>query len=163
MHRGLDDIGQFGTGVLENLLDVSERDFGLLLDRRTNDAQILITRALACNKDKPARTQCAGICTPRRRRMSPHEPFTLTPAVQASDHLLGNPHAPVTVVEYGDLECPNCKQAVSGINMVSLIDEKREIVAGKSGTLPRSLVDDTGEMLTMPRDRSICGHAPLRA
>ena len=42
--------------------------------------------------------------------------------------------------------------------MVSLIDEKREIVAGKSGTLPRSLVDDTGEMLTMPRDRSICGH-----
>ena len=50
--------------------------------------------------------------------MSRHEPFTLTIAAQASDHLLGNPHAPITVVEYGDLECPNCKQAVSGVNML---------------------------------------------
>jgi protein-disulfide isomerase len=50
--------------------------------------------------------------------MSPHEPFTLAVAAQASDHLLGNPHAPVTVVEYGDLECPNCKQSVAGVNML---------------------------------------------
>ena len=42
--------------------------------------------------------------------------------------------------------------------MISLIDVDREIVAGKSGTLPRSLIDASGEMLTMARDRSICAH-----
>jgi len=50
--------------------------------------------------------------------MSRHEPFTLTVDAQSSDHILGDPHAPITVVEYGDLECPNCRQAVSGINML---------------------------------------------
>ncbi|MDP3772215.1 MAG: thioredoxin domain-containing protein [bacterium] len=29
--------------------------------------------------------------------------------VSAQDHLLGNPAAPVTVIEYSDLECPFCK------------------------------------------------------
>ncbi|MBN9039705.1 MAG: hypothetical protein BGP05_22665 [Rhizobiales bacterium 62-47] len=42
--------------------------------------------------------------------------------------------------------------------MISLIDETREIVAGKSGTLPRNLTDDFGKMVSMPRDHSICGH-----
>ena len=42
--------------------------------------------------------------------------------------------------------------------MVSLIDETREVVAGKSGTLPRSLVDDAGGVLAMSREHSICGH-----
>ena len=50
--------------------------------------------------------------------MSRHEPFTLTVLADATDHILGNPHAPVTVVEYGDLECPNCRQSVSGVNML---------------------------------------------
>jgi protein-disulfide isomerase len=27
------------------------------------------------------------------------------------DHVLGSAHAAVTIVEYGDFECPNCKQA----------------------------------------------------
>lgn len=30
--------------------------------------------------------------------------------VTADDHILGNPNAPVKVVEYTDLECPFCKQ-----------------------------------------------------
>ena len=29
--------------------------------------------------------------------------------VDASDHILGNPNAPVMIVEYADLECPYCK------------------------------------------------------
>jgi len=31
--------------------------------------------------------------------------------VNASDHSLGPAHAPIVLVEYGDFECPNCKQA----------------------------------------------------
>lgn len=30
--------------------------------------------------------------------------------IDASDHLLGNPNAPVVMVEYSDLECPFCKR-----------------------------------------------------
>jgi protein-disulfide isomerase len=31
--------------------------------------------------------------------------------VQRGDHVLGNPHAPVTLVEYGDFQCRHCAQA----------------------------------------------------
>jgi protein-disulfide isomerase len=42
----------------------------------------------------------------------------LAVAVQASDHVIGAAHAPVTVVEYGDFECPNCKQAAPAVRML---------------------------------------------
>lgn len=32
-----------------------------------------------------------------------------TRAVDATDHILGNPNAPVKIIEYADLECPYCK------------------------------------------------------
>ena len=35
-----------------------------------------------------------------------------------SDHILGGPHAAVTIVEYGDFECPNCKQAAPAVKLI---------------------------------------------
>jgi len=44
--------------------------------------------------------------------------FHLTEAFQPTDHALGPEHAPVTVVAYGDFECPNCKQAVGTVKVM---------------------------------------------
>ena len=38
--------------------------------------------------------------------------------VTAIDHSLGPEHAPITVVEYGDFECPTCKQAAPSLKLL---------------------------------------------
>lgn len=46
---------------------------------------------------------------------------TKIPPVTASDHILGNPNAPIMLVEYSDLDCPFCKEFNS--TMHQIIDE----------------------------------------
>jgi protein-disulfide isomerase len=45
-------------------------------------------------------------------------PFELAAPVGAADHVLGLVRAAVTVVEYGDFECPNCKQAAPAVKLL---------------------------------------------
>ncbi len=52
---------------------------------------------------------------------SPPEPIGLTlirPIDPQRDHIRGNPNAPLTLVEYGDYECPFCSRATGGIDEV---------------------------------------------
>jgi protein-disulfide isomerase len=42
----------------------------------------------------------------------------LTAPVDRVDHVLGPRGVAVTVVEYGDFECPNCKQAASAVKLL---------------------------------------------
>ena len=44
--------------------------------------------------------------------------FELVPPIEATDHVIGPAHARVVLVEYGDFECPNCKQAAPVVKLL---------------------------------------------
>ena len=50
--------------------------------------------------------------------MKPHVPFELSVPVAATDHATGAPHAVETLLEYGDFECPNCRQAQPAVKLL---------------------------------------------
>jgi protein-disulfide isomerase len=50
--------------------------------------------------------------------MKPHVSFELAVPLGPTDHVTGAPHAVATVVEYGDFECPNCKQAQPAVKLL---------------------------------------------
>jgi protein-disulfide isomerase len=47
-----------------------------------------------------------------------NRPITLFSPVTEADHLIGPNNASVAVVEYGDFQCPNCKQAASALKVL---------------------------------------------
>jgi len=48
----------------------------------------------------------------------PAAPFSLSDPVNQNDHILGAASARVTIVEYGDFECPSCQQAYRGVTIL---------------------------------------------
>src|SRR6058998_1147398 len=53
-----------------------------------------------------------------RLNMRARQAFHLSVPETASDHTIGPPESLVTVVEYGDFECPNCKQAAPVVKLL---------------------------------------------
>lgn len=50
--------------------------------------------------------------------MTARHPLDLSHPIDGRDHVLGNSDARITVVEYGDFECPTCVQAAPSVRLL---------------------------------------------
>jgi protein-disulfide isomerase len=50
--------------------------------------------------------------------MNQQHAFDLAVPIRPTDHVIGASHAPVTIVEYADFECPTCKQAAPAVKLL---------------------------------------------
>src|SRR5882762_3554205 len=74
------------------------------------------TRCRWCTARSPRKF--SGNRTAEEISMQRSQPFTLAVPVNHTDHVQGTASAKVTVVEYGDFECPSCGQAYPAVKML---------------------------------------------
>ena len=136
--------GIFGVSALLRRLGLGEFGPGLTLGRIAGGAALsgigftisLFIISLAINDDAAQNEARVGVLTgsvlafglgtvifkvlEARAPLEPVGKHLARPVDPGRDHVFGNPEAPLTLVEYGDFECPFCSRATG------VVDEVRE-------------------------------------
>lgn len=141
--------GIFGVSALLRRLGLGEFGPGLTLGRIAGGAALsgigftisLFIISLAINDDAAQNEARVGVLTgsvlafglgtvifkvlEARAPLEPVGKHLARPVDPGRDHVFGNPDAPLTLVEYGDFECPFCSRATG------VVDEVREHFGGE--------------------------------
>jgi len=80
-------------------------------------AALMVTFALVYNTGKKTENQAANLAGSARNNLNAPTPENVRP-ISAADHILGNPNAPVKIIEFSDLECPYCKSFHATTNQI---------------------------------------------
>lgn len=92
-----------------------KRDF--LLPASILIAALMVTVGLVYNTGKNKENQAADLAGSAGANAQTASPDNVKP-VSSADHVLGNPNAPVKVIEFSDLECPFCKNFQATMHQV---------------------------------------------
>lgn len=81
-------------------------------------ALISVTIMYSLNRE-PASQQIKSVGTDvKQNGQQAKSADAIRPVSKENDHILGNPEAPITIVEYSDTECPFCKQFHSEMHTI---------------------------------------------